>query len=168
MTKGVSVQNLFGKFCSGQVFRHDDLIEQTRRNLASVRNDEETQNTTISTASSAPAALGQSSAAPGEDPELLPEVVEVQLGNTEPHNQEDPPEAAQARTVSTQDQDSDQYDDIFIQDSQDSNISEYALEIRQNAFQAILQNLATNAGHEISLLSTRDNHSTVEFDLGEQ
>lgn len=143
-------------------------MEQARRELVSYRNDEETQNTTISSASSAPVALAQSPAALQGDPELLPEVVEVRLDDTDPHSQEDLPEAAQSQVVSIQDQDSDQYDDVFMQDSQDSSISEYALEIRHNAFHAILQNIATNAGHQICLLSTRGNHSTLEIDLGEQ
>jgi hypothetical protein len=50
-------------------------------------------------------------------------------------------------------------------DSQDSTISEMALETRFHAFQSILENAKGKAGRQIGLLSTTDNHSTLETEL---
>jgi hypothetical protein len=57
------------------------------------------------------------------------------------------------------------FDPTSLRNSQDSTISEMALETRFHAFQAILENAKGKAGGQIGLLSTTDNHSTLETEL---
>lgn len=58
------------------------------------------------------------------------------------------------------------FDPAGLMDSQDSTISELALETRLQAFQAILDKARGRAGGEIGLISTTDNHSKLEQELG--
>jgi hypothetical protein len=53
-----------------------------------------------------------------------------------------------------------------LMDSQDSTISELALETRLQAFRAVLDKAKGKTGGEIGLISTTDNHSKLEEDLG--
>jgi hypothetical protein len=57
-----------------------------------------------------------------------------------------------------------------VQDSQTSNLSDYALERRIGAFRAILDNArgGSKGQHVVGLLSTTDNHGQLEDDLGER
>jgi len=50
--------------------------------------------------------------------------------------------------------------------SQDSDLSEFALDTRLQAFQTVLDNAKGKIGGEVRLLSTTDNHSTLEPELG--
>ena len=51
------------------------------------------------------------------------------------------------------------------QDSQSSLISEYALEIRTTAYRALLANARGSEVKFVGLISTTDNHSTIENEL---
>lgn len=53
-------------------------------------------------------------------------------------------------------------DPTTLWDSQDSVMSELALETRFHAFRSMLENAQGKAGGEIGLLSTTDNHSKLE------
>ncbi len=53
-------------------------------------------------------------------------------------------------------------DPTSLWDSQDSMMSELALETRFHAFRSMLENAQGKAGGEIGLLSTTDNHSKLE------
>jgi len=56
-------------------------------------------------------------------------------------------------------------DPTSLLDSQESSISEFALETRLHAFQFMLQNAGRKAQGGIGLLSTTDNHSTLDEEL---
>jgi len=57
-------------------------------------------------------------------------------------------------------------DMMFLRDSQSSTLSETSYHTRAHAFQAVINNLAGNDYHPISLICTTDNHSTREPELG--
>lgn len=50
-------------------------------------------------------------------------------------------------------------------DSQQAEVSDWALETRLQAFQAALSNARGHSGGEITLMSTTDNHSTLDVEL---
>ncbi len=56
-------------------------------------------------------------------------------------------------------------DPTTLWDSQDSVMSELALDIRFHAFRSMLVNAQGKVGGEIGLLSTTDNHSKLEFEF---
>jgi len=58
-------------------------------------------------------------------------------------------------------------DDVSLEDSQDSTLSEYSRCVRIEAFDAMLRQVNGGVPTEITLLSTRDNHSNLELELGE-
>ena len=57
------------------------------------------------------------------------------------------------------------FDPTGLQDSQDTTISDLALETRLQAFRTVLDNARGKVGGEIRLLSTTDNHSELEAEL---
>ncbi|KAI0836416.1 hypothetical protein F5Y06DRAFT_288613 [Hypoxylon sp. FL0890] len=62
---------------------------------------------------------------------------------------------------------SDDEEDLILQDSQESNISDHAYETRLRAFQAARANMEGDGPwRTINLISTTDNHSTLEPELG--
>ncbi|KAK4249413.1 beta-lactamase-like protein [Corynascus novoguineensis] len=62
----------------------------------------------------------------------------------------------------------DHFDPTGFGGSQDSDLSEFALDTRLQAFQTILDNARGKTGGEVRLLSTTDNHSTLEPELGHE
>jgi hypothetical protein len=58
-----------------------------------------------------------------------------------------------------------EFNSTCLRDSQDSTVSDLALDTRSRAFQAILENAKGKAGWEIGLLSTTDNHSKLDEEL---
>jgi hypothetical protein len=58
------------------------------------------------------------------------------------------------------------FDPEGLIDSQNSTISEMALETRLQAFQTVLDKAKGKTGGEIGLISTTDNHSKLEEELG--
>lgn len=58
-----------------------------------------------------------------------------------------------------------EFDHASQRDSQDSAISDLALDTRRRAFQAVMENARNRTGWEIGLLSTTDNHSSVDNEL---
>ena len=56
-------------------------------------------------------------------------------------------------------------DPTTLWDSQDSVMSELALDTRFHAFQSMLVNAKGKVGGEIGLLSTTDNHSKLEHEF---
>ncbi|AEO58918.1 hypothetical protein MYCTH_52175 [Thermothelomyces thermophilus ATCC 42464] len=57
-------------------------------------------------------------------------------------------------------------DPTSLQDSQDSTLSDFALDTRLQAFRTVLDNAKGRVGGEVRLLSTTDHHSTIEPELG--
>lgn len=58
-------------------------------------------------------------------------------------------------------------DNVCLEDSQDSTLSEYSRCIRMEAFDAMLRQVNGGVATEITLLSTRGDHASVELELGE-
>jgi len=61
----------------------------------------------------------------------------------------------------------DEGDAACVRGSQDSILSQQALDARLSAFRAILENARNNTGQHIGLLSTTDHHTDPDRDLGE-
>jgi hypothetical protein len=175
---GITVERLFSQHCSGDKFRHDEAIrERFGHHENNVVINLESQ-VTVSSASNA-AHLSQASAnesAPDchsqpltssdEDshpqsapsPELGLQTMGAELNDPQALDFEmtesiDGPESLQ------------DLDPAGFQDSQDSTISELALETRLQAFRTVLNNARGKVGGEIGLLSTTDHHSELEAEL---
>ncbi|KAL2135047.1 hypothetical protein VTI74DRAFT_9967 [Chaetomium olivicolor] len=173
---GITVEQLFSEYCSGDSFRHDQLLKKrfgdydsnvisdpsSQLTLSFTSDDRRSQpsmNESAPAHHSQPVALaaGGSQADASLAPPLAPRVVgsetdEARSPESEEHE-------------STNGGKSPLFDPTSLQDSQSSTISELALEIRFGAFKASLMNAQGKARLDISLLSTTGHHTMVDREL---
>lgn len=170
---GITMRRLFGSHCAGTAFQHDIKMANFAEKRSIGQQQPDSQATDIS----------------GEIPIEVPEPLPQNPGNAPDleswHRKEEPeplrsPDAdshtAHSRETGHRKRDFSQYDDggdaalnaDFLNDSQQSAKSERALEIRANAFNAMIKN-ATGGGDwmTIGLISTTDHHTTLEEELGD-
>ncbi|KAK4103240.1 hypothetical protein N658DRAFT_514742 [Parathielavia hyrcaniae] len=176
--EGITVRCLFAEYCSGEDFRHDDFMrERFRDSVNNAVNNIDSQ-VTVSSANNA-AHLSQASAT---EPEFVRHVQEQPLtaGGRQPrvvdeteidlHVVEIHPDNRQTQAFGGFDPIEgvgglEGLDPTSLLDSQYSSLSETGFEARFQVFQASLENAQGRAGGQIGLLSTTDNHSTLEAEL---
>ncbi|KAI8965373.1 Metallo-hydrolase/oxidoreductase [Daldinia sp. FL1419] len=175
--KDINMKKLFGDICSGDLFEYDLLMRQTPEFQSKIQEGAEdapsTQSTTASHngTTSRPPISTSSTAKPHEfnDPDDV--LLEYQSPASRfshspcPRNKRD---YTSFRTVhythSTGDIEESEWE---FQDAQDSHISDYAYATRLRAFQTVRANMEDDGTWgAINLISTTDNHSTVEPELG--
>ncbi|KAK3316218.1 beta-lactamase-like protein [Apodospora peruviana] len=163
LSQGITVEGLFGQHCSGETFRHDELMKEysSRQGPPKVNDDSQATDNSADTSVWNPLIL--SSPVLGEqrvDPTQPSQQVlsPSSLGLNEPQDDE--------MEIEDDDAGYDPYIE-YVQNSQDSELSQNALEVRASAFRAMLDNAKYNAGRPIGLLSTWDHHTELEPELGE-
>ncbi|KAK4200835.1 beta-lactamase-like protein [Triangularia verruculosa] len=173
--QGITIEGLFGAHCSANNYRHDKLMLLQRTKLGSLNPGlTDTQVTTISTDSSQRLPL----MIPGENAELATEERQIPLADLNGHhNQADDPRRSSPELTSDDDimmegdlvvQDYTAFEDcdrIYPHSSQQSVMSETLIDVRINAFQAMLNNARKPATRTIGLISTRDHHTVMDQDL---
>ncbi|KAI1099440.1 Metallo-hydrolase/oxidoreductase [Jackrogersella minutella] len=174
MERDTTIQGLFGDICTGDVFEHDIWMnqrEELQRQLnekcePEEENEAETQPTTVPHLGlpSSPI-ISQITLSQGLNPQS------TQGGNKSPHS---PPTQASKRDYDSfrnnedANIESEDEEELTLQDSQASTISTQAYERRLRAFQAAQANInGDGVWNTINLISTTDNHSTMEPELGE-
>ncbi|KAK0641007.1 beta-lactamase-like protein [Cercophora newfieldiana] len=161
LERDISIEGIFGKYCSGDVFRHDEVMRERAKAIHVGDVNNESQVTTASASSSLPYSLPN-----GSQPFVDGTIQSI--ANI-PSQVMDQGEA----DVQMQEEDSfvespmieESYLACF-EDSQQSELSEMGYEARLNAFRAAINNSSNGTYREISLLSTTDNHSKPEPELG--
>lgn len=146
-TLGITMEGLFGEYCSGDKFFFDQSFDQPREIDDEDSVNEDTQATTGSTDMSDAMDEGNGEASGG--------FLDVDGRHGQPDTQPDANGLMSDPAT------------VYIQNSQDSELSQQAIDARLSAFRAALGNATWNVGHEIGLLSTRDHHTELEQDLGE-
>ena len=161
---GITIEALFGQHCSGSVFRHDEFMEQ-KAGVARVGGAKtESQVSTASTASSIPHVPLWGFSVSGEDDV---QQTAADAADTAVHKAGGiPPHEVDSGVSDQKDEEYEESGYSCTRGSQDSDMSQQALETRKRAFHALLDNARNNAGWEIGLICTKDNHSVVEQDLG--
>ncbi|OTB01866.1 hypothetical protein M426DRAFT_323097 [Hypoxylon sp. CI-4A] len=192
--RGISIRRLFGDICSGDEFAHDAWIGQLPE-MALRAQREVTENATDAEPATSPPRIHsspfiQSSDIAGLSNSITKEntpgraisLVPTQPpGDVKPGQPASPQATLEVRSPRKRSYDSfindqtndvasvteDDEDEINLQDSQASTLSAYAYDTRLRAFQAMQANLEDNGTwNTISLISTTDNHSTIEPELG--
>ncbi|KAK4166397.1 beta-lactamase-like protein [Cladorrhinum sp. PSN259] len=181
LSDDVSVEGLFGQFCSAQIFRHDQMmLEQHKKQGGDIENLDNTQATTASNGASQ-----DITACISPLPDELPlsasdiahhESLKATLQQSHVTIPEDVPSPADLqqsgafrdRTPGNHSIRADDVDAIYLQSFRGSGLSEHALEARMNAFYAVLDNARFNTCNEIGLLSTTDNHTYPEWEFDYQ
>ncbi|KAI1798803.1 Metallo-hydrolase/oxidoreductase [Daldinia bambusicola] len=170
--KGITIRKLFGDICTGHVFGYDTLISKT---LGLGGRDESEENVpgTQSTIMSYEGVPSSPAVSPTKShlkhqssvTTLLhhPQASQVRLTSavfSSSHN------LSQVYPVALFEEDK-RNDELNSQDSQTSTISAYKYETRLQAFLAACANMEGNGvWNAISLISTTDNHSTIDPELG--
>ncbi len=166
-----TIRELFGKYCSSNVFEHDILLAESAEGAEHLVEGQESQATTTSggipvrgeTAEAiavSPDKAGPSQGwpeRPGTIEATITEADEV-LGSAgrERHN----PGEFHEELPSSYDQESIEY-----HDSQASTITEGAFELRLSSWEAAISNAQNEEWTSIGLLSTTDNHTIAELEL---
>lgn len=210
--EGITIDGLFGEYCSGNTFDHDKHMAEVAA-VMKLEEQQESQATTDSHRQSSPV-LGQSSPIPnntdetplhlnrtgpnkastapfhcgasfqdsdptGEQQQVIdltfegsgasPDTVTTTMvGNKRKHEEfNDEGDIVQRGTPErvAQEVETAHGDDRHLLDSQESSISAGALEMRRTAFEFMLR--SSNPVPWDGLLSTTNNHSHVESELGE-
>ena len=172
---GITIGGLFGQFCSDDRFRHDQMMIDRYPNTSSNTHDfEDTQATTASERLSQQeiACLPPSSVSrpePAMEKSYQPSLDAIDRGSLAHGDRLDscsgdigPDCACEDPASSNHNDNSESVDIEGLQDSQDSEKSGYAFEIRMHAYYAILDNARYNTCERIGLLSTTDNHTLAE------
>jgi hypothetical protein len=182
---GISIQKLFGPHSSDTVFRHDVLMESFAATLPAMQNDLDSQLTSSSTGAliEAPMALHQNptaavTASSAQPLEVTGWTSEVSLNESINLNQGYSTiecsivEGVSSRKRPREDPEDPMGDmtpeEEYLQDSQRSTISQDALEMRAEAFRSMLNNVRGQGWQHIGLISTTDNHTLPEAELGER
>lgn len=170
---GITIEHLFSRHCSGDQFRHDNLMRERFPDHENAGGgNAESQATTTSARS-----FLRVSPHPMDDcfqplptsnlaSEIQP-VLDPVSGSQNPNLEvsgdygrcSQPPQCAEDSALL------EEFEPSNLQNSQDSTMSDMALEARLQAFQAILEHAKGKASMEIGLLSTRDNHSSLDEEL---
>ncbi len=138
----ITIQGLFGSFCSRDVFAHDLKLRELGVTLSEdQKQDTGDRHSQDTSASDCPVVFDDGDAAPiAEHDDREDETSQIW------HSEDD---------INPQ-----------LHDSQSSALSAGALEIRRNAWQAMIDNATDGEWRPIGLLSTTDNHGFEESDLG--
>ncbi|KAK3350041.1 beta-lactamase-like protein [Lasiosphaeria hispida] len=173
----ITIEGLFGRYCTGTTFKHDDLMKDYADNVRAGVGNNDSQVTTISTRSSVPHNLPQGSPKLGRETTPFPGTPSPSISAADrpgsvSQTQSEVLGAGTSISPIEMDDDSMQNQSSFedsdltcILGSQNSDLSQQALEARVNAFRTILENADSNTDKEICLMSTTDNHSEVEQEL---
>lgn len=189
--EGITIDGLFGEYCSGNTFDHDKHMDEMAA-VMKLEEQQESQATTNSHRQSSPV-LGHSSPIPNntdetplhlnrigpskastapshfEGSDASPDTVtRTMVGNKRKFQGfNDEGDVVQRGTPErvTQEVETAHGDDRHLLDSQESSISAGALETRRTAFDFMLR--SSNPVPWDGLLSTSNNHSHVEPELGE-
>ncbi len=174
---GITIENLFGEHCSGSTFRHDDLLKERFADRQNITVESMDSQVTVSSVS---VLTHRSQLSPiGGEPVCRPQPVSTITGSFQSRTVPDIPSehllAEDELRTSPQDHDSGmsqpveptdvgQLNPTSLYDSQDSCVSELALEARFHAFEAMLENARgkQTRGFGLYLLSTTDNHSKAD------
>ncbi|KAK4453976.1 protein artemis [Podospora aff. communis PSN243] len=163
--RDITIEGLFGKHCSGSVFRHDQVMQDRIQAVRIGNANNESQVTTVSASSSLPRLpLDSQLSVAGsihttiESPNQLMENGEVDETDV---RMQDEDSFVSGHGMDSTASSSIEGSYLACLDSQQSEMSDLAYEIRLNAFRTILGNV-----DGISLISTTDNHSKPELDLG--
>ncbi|KAK0617304.1 beta-lactamase-like protein [Immersiella caudata] len=164
--RDITIESLFGKYCSGNLFRHDEVMQERAKAMCIGNVNNESQVTTASASSSTPH-LPRDSRLSVE--EVTQAMVDVPNQPMEAYEFDEVGVQMQGEDSFASDPEMDSAASSFVrgsylaclEDSQQSEMSEMAHEARLHAFRTILCNT-----DGISLISTTDNHSKPEADLG--
>ncbi|KAK0629044.1 beta-lactamase-like protein [Bombardia bombarda] len=180
---GITVKGLFGQHCSGQIFRHDKLTEEYAKKEAACAVLDGTQTTSGSAETSIWHAQPQNNANSSSNEMFLAPNISIDHSDQQGSHThvsrsvacsegiEDIEHLEQTLGTHVPLQEVTSFegpDSTCIEDSQDSILSEQSFETRMNAFQAMLDIAQNNIGAQICLLSTTDNHTELDQDLGER
>ncbi|KAK4187205.1 protein artemis [Podospora australis] len=154
LKEGITVEDLFGQYCSSNLFLHDKFLSEKYPNPDNDMQDiNDTQATTDSAGTSQLLADNHSLLSAENH---LAGSVQDELPVNSPFEE----------AASMNDLESDEEVDMgCLQNSQESSISDSALKARRIAFQTILDNARFNSGGQLGLLSTTDNHSRLDKEL---
>ncbi|KAH6617994.1 beta-lactamase-like protein [Chaetomium sp. MPI-SDFR-AT-0129] len=163
--EGITIESLFSECCSGGTFRHDEYMKERYRHSADVILLNAESQITISSA-----AASQLSSIVEYRPKAYEEPLSVLDSNIPPQAAGSPgldSQVARAEEGLSQNAAGNgESSCAVLGDSQMSGVSDWAFETRLHAFQAALSNARGHAGGEIRLMSTTDNHSTLDVELG--
>ena len=194
---GTTINHLFGEYCSGDQFRHDNLIKHRFGGYGTNEVNNIDSQVTVASASSvthlsqasasgfAPAHPSQSLMPADESCQLqLAPDIELDLEEVDGWDTRRPPPFEICEPIDEMDgwdtrtprpfeicepvdeaAERTGMDPTTLWDSQDSAMSELAVETRFHAFRSMLENAQGEAGGEIGLLSTTDNHSKLEHEF---
>ncbi|KAI1141751.1 Metallo-hydrolase/oxidoreductase [Hypoxylon sp. FL0543] len=189
LERDFTIRGLFGDLCSGNVFKHDIWMSKLSEMRRQLEDESEAEENGPETQQHSAPHLGDPSspAIPYTDP---PEPCDSKGQNFKPTRKSSPAfpgpvvqrhcerksptlfsQGKRSHDFFRLDQDesaeSDDEEDLILQDSQAPRISDYAYETRLRAFQAARANMEGDGPWStIDLISTTDNHSTLEPDLG--
>ncbi|KAI0376454.1 Metallo-hydrolase/oxidoreductase [Hypomontagnella monticulosa] len=178
-----TIESLFGDVCAGNVFMHDhqfkDQILEARLKLQEQREGGETKPETKATKTSEAIDTPRPAAPPITAVECIEPNGERRIGVPVPGPMDrelprilrprcpDPIQGDPFQGHEILDTRFDDEDELSLQDSQASVISDRAYEARQHAFYAAMANMeGKGPWRSIHLISTTDNHSTIEPELG--
>lgn len=171
--QGISIQELFGKHCTGSVFSYDSKLAAFAEKLQEVKGDSDTQSTT--TTKSEIGIRNSSPEHPSSDGPAPSQGIVIDLTNSESDDsQEDqlptPKIESRKRSIDQFNEveglDSElRRDDSHLLDSQTSELSERALEIRRTAFNSMIENARDHDWRPVPLVSTWDHHTEEEEEL---
>lgn len=174
---GITIERLFSACCSGDNFRHDNLVRGRFGDRGNKEADDTGSQATLPSVISFDN-LSQTSVN-GPVPTIPSSSLTPVGGDCQVSSVLDPGPGLDALDGNQMSQHQDaemhepidetaslgEFDPTSLQDSQDSACSESALETRLHAFQAMLQTANGGFGGEIGLLSTTDNHSKEEAEF---
>ncbi|KAH8881356.1 hypothetical protein GQ53DRAFT_513411 [Thozetella sp. PMI_491] len=175
---GTSIRSLFGSYCAGESFRHDDEMEKYVAETRQLERSEDTLSTATSEDTpmhNEPMPLATRSISLGMASSPPVAAMAPGEGGSQTHANGSPnffgaPEIHFAEAPDDEDRiPAEGYGAAeALADSQSSTLSEHALDIRATSYRAVLENARGNAEfHQIGLISTTDHHSNVEEELGE-
>ncbi|KAL2020411.1 hypothetical protein VTK56DRAFT_8454 [Thermocarpiscus australiensis] len=178
LLEGITIEGLFAQHCSGNKFRHDNLMLERFGGKGSMEIGNVDSQITVASAgalqchSPAPAdnAVRGHCGFPSPMTDASRHIQHADDANIEAHlagSLVTDPDAREFEVSAQVDEPAGLGDceSLNSTDSQDSSLSAMAREIRLNAFHAVLENAKNNAGREIGLLSTRDHHSKLDEEL---
>ncbi|KAK6956629.1 hypothetical protein Daesc_001908 [Daldinia eschscholtzii] len=174
--QGTNIKKLFGDICSSDIFEYDMLTRRISEQGVDLRGEdgvEENAPGTQSTITSREGALCSLEISPTRSQlEHQGPTIPLLCRNSQTSQVQIAPASFSPshdsfRTHPTTLFEEDYEDELYSQSSQTSKISDYTYETRLRAFQVALANMeGTGTWNTINLISTTDNHSTIEPELG--
>ncbi|KAI8625945.1 hypothetical protein F5Y19DRAFT_479027 [Xylariaceae sp. FL1651] len=172
-----SINDLFGDCCSGDKFAYDTLLEQRSEELAKRHQGEDSHPKDTQETASSPSGLTPVVASPDNVPilghgetiavssSLIQESVQHEV-NLVPQSQQ--VDILQKRDYNHVEDDACSDNELDLQDdSQAPSISDRTYAARRRAFNIARSNLTGDSWETIGLISTTDNHTSIEEELGE-